>query len=263
MGRRERPAGLAASRSAPAGPATRRRSGWLTWAVSLLGRPAGPGAEAVGGPRVTLVTVSQTAGAAERARQVLEAGGCAVTVRWLREAADRAPADLTGGEVCHGLLRLAVTELLAGRSLIGDWPGPWAVPQVVVPGGLDYRRVEVHADLPDHYRRRPLYQPEMGVLFVRTTVEESQELGRRLAGALNAARAPVAVLWPHRGLSALDQPEGVFWWPEADAALYSALRGHLRPDIPVYELDHNINDTAFAETAAGVLLELLRRTRRR
>ncbi|MFN8537693.1 MAG: Tm-1-like ATP-binding domain-containing protein, partial [Thermomicrobiales bacterium] len=82
-------------------------------------------------------------------------------------------------------------------------------------------------------------------------------LGRILAEKVNLSSAPVTVFLPLQGVSQLDSPGGEFWWPEADRALYDAIKRHLRPDIPVVELDLNINDPAFADAATARLLEYL------
>jgi uncharacterized protein (UPF0261 family) len=57
----------------------------------------------------------------------------------------------------------------------------------------------------------------------------------------------------------LDAPGEPFWDEEADRACYRALRAHLNPRVPVVEVDANINDTLFADTAAEALLEMLER----
>ena len=40
-------------------------------------------------------------------------------------------------------------------------------------------------------------------------------------------------------------------------ALFTSIKQNLRPEIPVHELDVNINDSAFADAAAKGLLRLL------
>jgi uncharacterized protein (UPF0261 family) len=55
----------------------------------------------------------------------------------------------------------------------------------------------------------------------------------------------------------VDSPGGEFWWPEANEALFDAIKAHVRDDIPVIELDCNINDAAFAEAVTGKLLAYL------
>jgi len=66
--------------------------------------------------------------------------------------------------------------------------------------------------------------------------------------------APVSVLIPLRGLSMIDAEGGPFWWPEADRALFDALKEDLRDGIPVIELDCNVNDPGFARRCAAALL---------
>jgi len=78
-----------------------------------------------------------------------------------------------------------------------------------------------------------------------------------LAEKANLSSAPVAFFLPLKGVSVLDSPGGEFWQPEANAALFNAIKTHVRPDIPVYELDNNINDPAFAEAVVNKLLEFL------
>ena len=67
----------------------------------------------------------------------------------------------------------------------------------------------------------------------------------------------MTVFLPLKGVSQLDSPGGEFWWPEADGALYDAIRANLRPDIPVIELDCNINDPEFADATTAKLLEFV------
>ena len=62
-----------------------------------------------------------------------------------------------------------------------------------------------------------------------------------------------------KGVSILDSPGNEFWWPEADQALYDAIKANVESDVSVTELDYNINDAAFAEAVTGRLLSDLRR----
>ncbi len=59
---------------------------------------------------------------------------------------------------------------------------------------------------------------------------------------------------PLRGVSMIDTAGKAFWWPEADQALFDALKTNLRPDIPVVEMDCEVNDPAFAQRCADTLL---------
>jgi uncharacterized protein (UPF0261 family) len=92
---------------------------------------------------------------------------------------------------------------------------------------------------------------------MRTDVEENRQLGRIVAEKINQSTGPVRVLIPLGGVSQLDSIDREFWWPEADQSLFNSLKEHLRTDIPVIELENNINDATFAQRAAQELLELL------
>ena len=93
---------------------------------------------------------------------------------------------------------------------------------------------------------------------MRTTPDECRRLGEIFAEKLNLSTGPVTVLVPLRGWSLIDAPGGPFWWPEADQAFVDALKRNLRPDIPVVEMDVNVNDAAFARRCAETLLENIR-----
>ena len=55
----------------------------------------------------------------------------------------------------------------------------------------------------------------------------------------------------------LDTEGGAFWDPDADRACFQAIKDNLKPGIDIVELDCNINDPAFADRAAEVLLGML------
>jgi uncharacterized protein (UPF0261 family) len=116
--------------------------------------------------------------------------------------------------------------------------------------------------VPEKFRGRFFYQHNPNVTLMRTNVEENERLGKILAEKLNLSTGPVAVYLPRQGLSVISAPGGPFHWPEADTALFTAIRGALRSDIAVHEIDANINDEAFAEAVAEGLLELIRKAKR-
>jgi uncharacterized protein (UPF0261 family) len=91
---------------------------------------------------------------------------------------------------------------------------------------------------------------------MRTTPEECAELGRRIARKLNAARGPVTLFIPLRGISLIAVEGQVFHDAEADEALLAALREDLGDSVDVRELDTDINDPSFAEAMAERLHEL-------
>jgi uncharacterized protein (UPF0261 family) len=131
------------------------------------------------------------------------------------------------------------------------------IPQVIAPGCLDMANFWALDTVPQKYKDRKFYKWNPNVTLMRTTPGENAELGRILAQKANQSLAPVAFFLPLRGVSILDSPGGEFWWPEADEALFAAIKRHVRDDIPVIELDSNINDPAFAGAVTAKLLEFL------
>ena len=108
--------------------------------------------------------------------------------------------------------------------------------------------------VPPQFEARNLYVHNPSVTLMRTTAEESAELGRRIARKLSAATGPVTLFVPLRGVSMIDVEGQPFHDPEADAALFAALRDGLdRERVELVELDLDVNDPAFAEAMAARL----------
>jgi uncharacterized protein (UPF0261 family) len=132
------------------------------------------------------------------------------------------------------------------------------IPQVIAPGCLDMANFWALDTVPEKYKDRKFYKWNPNVTLMRTTPAENAELGRILAQKANQSAAPVTFFLPLKGVSILDSPGGEFWWPEANEALFAAIRANVRDDISVLELDCNINDAAFAKAVTGKLLEFLK-----
>jgi uncharacterized protein (UPF0261 family) len=116
--------------------------------------------------------------------------------------------------------------------------------------------VNFHAPetVPERYAGRHFYRHNPQVTLMRTTPDECAQLGSILAQKVNAWTGPVAVLLPLRAVSIISAPGQPFHDPEADSALFDTLRASLRPDIPLFALDTEINDPAFARACVDALL---------
>jgi uncharacterized protein (UPF0261 family) len=57
----------------------------------------------------------------------------------------------------------------------------------------------------------------------------------------------------------LDGDDQPFCDRVADQAMFDAIKHHVRADIPIEELDANINDPVFAAKAVEMMLDLLQR----
>jgi uncharacterized protein (UPF0261 family) len=164
-----------------------------------------------------------------------------------------------------GLLDLTTTEwadevvggsLSAGTTRL-EAAGKAGLPQVVAPGALDMVNFVGVDAFPERFKGRRIHRHNENVVLMRTTAEECYEIGRRVAGKLNAAKGHVTVMFPNKGLSSLDVAGGVFYNPEADQALLEALRKYCRPEVEVRVLELHINDDAFAAVCCQQLLASL------
>lgn len=131
------------------------------------------------------------------------------------------------------------------------------IPQVIVPGGLEYLCFGGVEAIPRQYRGRPTHVHNPYNTNVRTTADELEAIGKLIAERLNAATGPVTVLIPTRGWSQVGSPGGVLHDPDANEALIKTLKDQLRNDIALQCHDMAINDREFAVIAAQTLARLL------
>jgi uncharacterized protein (UPF0261 family) len=233
----------------------------------VLGRRDRPPAGDSGRPIVAATMFGVTTPCVDRARQALERAGCEVLVFHATGVGGRAMEGLVRDGQVAAVLDLTTTELAdehvggilsAGPDRLTAAAGA-GVPQVVSVGALDMVNFGPRETVPERFAGRRLHVHNANVTLMRTTPEECAAIGRRMAEALAGSRGPTVVLLPRGGVSALDVPGGPFHDPEADAALFEALRGGLAgaPGVRVVERPEAINDPSFADAAAGLLLGLL------
>ena len=217
-------------------------------------------------PLVTASMFGNTTACVDRARGVMEGAGYEVLVFHATGTGGKTMESLITDGYIVGSLDITTTELadeVCGGVLSAGPKRGWAasragIPAVLVPGCVDMANFWGIETVPDKYKDRNLYAWNPNVTLMRTNVEENAKMGAMIAAAANVSTAPVAVVLPLKGVSMLDSPGGRFWDPGADQACYDAIKQHLRPGIPVIEIDHNINDPEFADKCAEVLLDMLK-----
>ena len=173
----------------------------------------------------------------------------------VRDGLVEAVLDITttewADELCGGVFGAGPDRLSA--------PGENGVPHLIAPGCVDMVNFGPMNTVPQRYRdaKRLFYEWNPSVTLMRTNAEENAAIGRIFAEKANAAKGPVAFLLPLRGASILDGDGQSFCDRAADAACFDAIRKNVRAEIPVIEIDANINDAAFSEKAVAVLIDLL------
>ena len=213
-------------------------------------------------PIIVASMFGNTTDCVQKAKALCESAGYEVLVFHATGTGGRAMESLIEAGMAAGVLDITTTEwadelvggvLGAGPTRL-DAAAKTATPAIVAPGCLDMVNFGARESVPAKFADRRFYQHNPQVTLMRTTPGECAELGRILAEKVNAYRGPVTVLLPLKGISVISAPGGTFHWPEADAALFGSIRKHLRPGIPLVEIDTVINDPAFAEACAKALL---------
>ena len=199
------------------------------------------------------------------ARKQLEEAGYDVVVFHATGSGGRAMEGLIADGYVAGVLDVTTTEwcdevvggvLSAGPERLSA-AARTGTPQVVSVGALDMVNFGAIDTVPPRFRDRTLYRHNETVTLMRTSAAECREIGRRIAAQLNAARGPVVLVLPLRGVSMLDAEGKPFHDPEADAALFDTLRASVTEHVRVREVDAHINDPAFARALTDELLALL------
>ncbi len=216
-------------------------------------------------PRVAITMLGNTTKAVMAIRDRLATHGIESVIFHSNGVGGPAMEELAGEGIFAGVIDFTTDELadeLAG-GFHATGPdrlrtiGRLGLPQVVVPGCIDFTVHGRPDAVPPHLRDRPMYTHNPEFTLVRTTGAEMATLGGVFAERLNEATGPVAVMVPTEGLSIPSVPGDVFWNPEADAAFLAALRARIRSDIPVTTHRHHINAPAFATAVADRFVALL------
>ena len=213
-------------------------------------------------PIIVASMFGNTTDCVQKAKGLCEAAGFEVLVFHATGTGGRAMESLIDAGMATGILDITTTEwadefvggiLGAGPTRL-DAAANTGTPAIVGPGCLDMVNFGPRETVPAKFERRRFYEHNPQVTLMRTTPEECAHLGRILAEKVNTYIGPVTILLPLKAISVISAPGGPFHWPEADAALFAAIKIHLRPGIPVIELDTTINDPAYAEACASTLL---------
>lgn len=232
-------------------------------AIAGMVRARGARPSAAGDRLVAMTMLGNTTPAVTRIAEGLEAAGFTPVVFHANGVGGQCMEEMIAEGMFVGVIDFTTDELT--DELVGGLhaAGPHrleaaalrGVPQVVVPGCVDFFVVAPQESTSERWRGRPRYHHNPALTLVRTSREEMAEVGRVMAAKLSASRGPVAVAVPLGGLSIPNTPGGAFHDPEADAAFLAALRHDLRGDIPIVEVEAHINAPLFSEA----VLTLFRR----
>ena len=216
-----------------------------------------------GKPLVGASMFGVTTPAVEKARERLEELGYEVLVFHATGTGGQSMEALMRDGFISAVLDLTTTELaddLVGGVLSAgpdrlEAAGELGLPQVVSLGALDMVNFGPLDTVPQDFRDRNLYEHNPTVTLMRTTADECTKLGSTIARKLNAATGPVTLFVPLEGVSIIDAEGQPFHDPDADRALFDALRENLDENVEVREIEANVNDPEFATAMADRLHE--------
>lgn len=220
------------------------------------------------GQKVVAVTaLGNTEPAASRAVQSLKERGFAAVAFHASGAGGSAMEDLIAEGLIQGVLDLTPHELAEEVVGAGAYQpvnpgrltaaGAKGIPQVVATGGLEYLCFGPWESIPTRMRKRKIYMHNPYNANVKVSRSEMAAVGRTMAERLNAAKGPVTVLIPLRGWSVYGAPGGILHDAAGNRALLKSLKQGLRREIPIQEIDAQINDNAFADACVDALTRYL------
>ncbi len=217
-------------------------------------------------PLVAATMFGVTTPCVDFARTYLEDRGYEVLIFHATGTGGKSMEALVEGGFIEGVLDITTTEwcdeivggvLNAGPNRL-EAAGRMGIPQVVSVGAVDMVNFGPIDTIPKQFEGRNLYKHNPTVTLMRTTVDENIKIGEKIAEKLNMASKDTVMLLPLKGVSMIDAPEQPFYGKEEDEALFEAIRSHVDKNVvELKELPNHINDQAFAETAAQMLINMM------
>ena len=206
-----------------------------------------------------------TAGA-EATKEALEKLGYEVVAFHANGTGGMAMEELAAEGYFHGILDLATHELAdhlldgycsgIGPARFEPVPGH-SIPRLVVPGGLDCAVLEfTRRNIPEQYKDRKIFFYDFRSA-IRLNEDETRTLADQLTEKLNKDALNIKVLIPLKGWSEADRDEGPLYDPPMNTFFTQRLREKLDHHIQITEVDHHINDQAFAEIAAQMMHQMI------
>ena len=217
--------------------------------------------------RVALSLFGFVTQAAENIKAILEKNDFEVVPFHANGTGGMAMEEMIEESFFGGVLDLATHEL--ADAMFGGYCGaigpqrlstPEGVttPRLVIPGGLDSAVLEFdNKSIPEKYKDRKIFFYDFRSA-IRLTADESRSLAKTVAYKLNQSYNPIKVLIPLKGWSEADKEGDVLFDAESSSAFSNSLQKLLKSDIDVIKVDYHINENAFADVAAALMIKMIK-----
>jgi uncharacterized protein (UPF0261 family) len=163
---------------------------------------------------------------------------------------DLVPSSVTNGFMGGSRTSWAQRLEVAGRL---------GIPQVVAPGGVNtYSRTGCTAEsLASELATRRHYYVDAQRVTVWLHQEELRQVAAIYADKLNKAVGPTKLLIPLRGWIEIETEASPFFDRAANDAFVEEIKGRLKPEIEVREIDANIAEPVFAQAVLLAFREVM------
>ena len=219
-------------------------------------------------PLVAATMFGVTTPCVTAAKEYMEHRGYEVLVFHATGVGGKTMESLIEGGFIEGVLDLTTTEwvdeivggvLNAGPNRL-EAAAKNNIPQVVSVGALDMCNFGPYDTVPEKFKNRNLYKHNPTVTLMRTTAEENELIGKKIAEKLNMSNGKTILMLPLKGVSGIDTENQPFYGAKEDKKLFDILKEFTNQDVvKIEEMNCNINDIEFAHRAAQNLIDLMKK----
>ncbi|MGD0236292.1 MAG: Tm-1-like ATP-binding domain-containing protein [Syntrophorhabdales bacterium] len=205
-------------------------------------------------PSVAITQMGFNEECAFEVKRLLEERGYHVYPFHANGISDRSMESLISQGFLDGLIDIVpaglIEELFQGNRAAGmdrlDAPINRGIPLVLAPCTFNVTGAGPTRRDKERFINRPRLQIDEIRFMTRYTPDEMRQGARLYAEKLNRATGPVKFLVPLRGWSSIDKPGSLLHNPREDLAFFEELKARLTCEIPIEELDCNLEDREFA-----------------
>ena len=226
--------------------------------------------EPSGKPVVTFTMYGTTTPGVSATRKAVEHAGYETWVFHASGVGGRTMERMVSLGYVRGVIDMTLAEI--GAHLVGglhdagpkrlEAAGAAGIPQLIIPGAVDTIVLPPRDQVPEKFNGRILNYHNPTMTTMRTEPAENTAIGEFLARKLNVSKGEVKLLFPCGGLSSIDRPGNIFYYPEANKALFDALKKNLNSKIELLVDEHHLDDPQFAQRAADIFLSMMNQSQK-
>jgi len=215
------------------------------------------------GKAIALTMLGPCEKCASSVRVALEAKGYQIIGFSAAGIGDRAMEDMIAEGFFQGVIDLAPGGV--GEHHFGfmrdagpnrlETAGKLGLPQIISTCSVNHMTPARSKYKPEFHDRRKFDLDKLRT-WIRLAPEELKEVAGIFAEKLNQAKGPVVVLIPQKGWSAADLPGNDTHDPAEDQVFTQVLRGKLKPDVHIVEVNANMEDPEFAKAVVENALKI-------